>query len=329
MKRVVSLITVFLLCVALAIPALAAEEFVPSITAKPAPELNVGGSSIKVDGTGTEGEEGTGVPVVEVKNEKDETVYSAPVADLIVTAVSQVVGEGAAEELVISEEAAEILKEAYDELNEKDFKLSEAIVDVVKELEELLVAQVVDEVTAVMEVEGATEAEIETAVEAAVEVTKDTIADIIDNAVVTALFDVTILSEELQSYLDVEGNTIDLTFEADIPEGNHVFVMVFKNNEWQLIENVVINGDGTITCTFAHFCPVAILTAPIVEVEKEETEEPTEAPTEAPAEEPTEAPTEAPTETPVEKTGFPWWIIVVVVVAGVIVLVTKKGAKKK
>ena len=42
MKRVVSLITVFLLCVALAVPAFAAEEFVPSITYKEGPQTSRG-----------------------------------------------------------------------------------------------------------------------------------------------------------------------------------------------------------------------------------------------------------------------------------------------
>ena len=79
MKRIIGLITVLVLCFALAVPAFATSNtFVPSITAKPAPELVVGDTTVKVDGTegiedveGTEGAEGTVtefVPVIEVKN---------------------------------------------------------------------------------------------------------------------------------------------------------------------------------------------------------------------------------------------------------------------
>lgn len=336
MKKVISLITVLILCVALAVPAFATSVgFVPSITAKPAPEIVVGGTTVKIDGTtseeGTDGEQGEAfVPVVEVKNETKEVVYTAPVVDLVVTAVSQVQDESAAETVVISEEAVETLKEAYDQLNKENVKLSEEAPELVEQMKEQLVAQVAEQVTKQMEEQGATAEEIEAAVAAATETVAADVASIVDTAVVTALFDVSILSEELDEYLSVEGHTIDLTFKADIPEDHHVMVMVYKENKWQTIENVVVNGDGTITCTFAHFCPVAILTVPVVE---EKVEEPTEAAPEAAAPEvaPEAAPEAAP-ETPAnpEQTaegGFAWWWIVLVVVAVVVVAVVTKKSK--
>lgn len=129
--------------------------------------------------------------------------------------------------LVISEEAAEILKEAYEQLNDEDFRLAEKIPEQIEQLKDM----------------GLDEENV-------------------NAAVVTALFDVTVLIEELETYLAEEGHTVDLTFKTDVPAG-HTVVMVYKESKWQLIENVAVNGDGTITCTFAHFCPVAILTVPM------------------------------------------------------------------
>lgn len=307
MKRVISFVTVFVLCFMLVVPAFAVNGgFVPSITAKPAPQLVVGDTTVKVDGTqentGNQGE--TVTPVVEVKDENKEVVYTAPVVDLIVTAVSQVQSENAAENVVISEEAVDALKEAYDQLNDADMKLSEESPELLEQMKEILVAQV----TKNLEEQGA-DAE---AISAATKIVENNIAAIADTAVVTALFDVTILSDELNEYLDVEGYTVDLTFQADVPEDHHVIVMVYKENKWQTIENVVVNGDGTITCTFAHFCPVAILTAPIVDDKTEET----------------------PTVPGQDAEGdFQWWwiVVAVVVIAAIIVVVSKKnkGAAEK
>jgi hypothetical protein len=32
--------------------------------------------------------------------------------------------------------------------------------------------------------------------------------------------------------------------------------MTYKNNEWNPVVSTVNNGDGTVTCTFEHLCPV-------------------------------------------------------------------------
>lgn len=311
MKRVLGFLGIFILCVALALPAFATGiEFVPSITAKPAPDVVVDGTSVTVDGTGDAGSgdagtgsSGSGVPVLIVENEKGEVVHATPIYNLIITAVSQVQDEEKLKEVVISDEAIKALQDAYDELNSEGFKISEKAPDVLEHLEDALIAQVIDRVTEAKKAEGAGAEEIEAAVEEVVEATKSLLAEIADNAVVTALFDVTILSDEANEHLDVDGHTTDLTFEADIPEDHLVFVMVFKENKWQLIDHVAVNDDGTITCTFEHFCPVAILTAPIVE--------------EAPA--------------PAQEAAFPWWWIVlaaVVVAGGTGVAVKSKNSKK-
>ena len=290
MRKVISMITVFVLCFTLAVPAFASSVgFVPSITAKPAPELVVGGENLTLDGTGAD--DIVDMPVIEVKNENQEVVYQAPVVDLVVTAVSQVQADDSS--LVISEEAAEILKEAYEQLNDEDFRLAEKIPEQIEQLKDM----------------GLDEENV-------------------NAAVVTALFDVTVLTEELETYLAEEGHTVDLTFKADVPAGHTVVVMVYKESKWQLIENVAVNGDGTITCTFAHFCPVAILTVPMAVEAAEETVA-AEAATEAAPEAAPEAAADATVQPAEDNGGFAWWWIVLVAVVAVAGVVLKsKGSKK-
>lgn len=290
MRKVISMITVFVLCFTLAVPAFASSVgFVPSITAKPAPEVVVGGENLTLDGT--DADDIVDMPVIEVKNENQEVVYQAPVVDLVVTAVSQVQTEESS--LVISEEAAEILKEAYEQLNDEDFRLAENIPEQIEQLKDM----------------GLDEENV-------------------NAAVVTALFDVTVLTEELETYLAEEGHTVDLTFKADVPAGHTVVVMVYKESKWQLIENVAVNGDGTITCTFAHFCPVAILTVPMAVEAAEETVA-AEAATEAAPEAAPEAAADAAVQPAEDNGGFAWWWIVLVAVVAVAGVVLKsKGSKK-
>lgn len=290
MRKVISMITVFVLCFTLAVPAFASSVgFVPSITAKPAPEVVVGGENLTLDGT--DADDIVDMPVIEVKNENQEVVYQAPVVDLVVTAVSQVQADDSS--LVISEEAAEILKEAYEQLNDEDFRLAEKIPEQIEQLKDM----------------GLDEENV-------------------NAAVVTALFDVTVLTEELETYLAEEGHTVDLTFKADVPAGHTVVVMVYKESKWQLIENVAVNGDGTITCTFAHFCPVAILTVPMAVEAAEETVA-AEAATEAAPEAAPEAAADATVQPAEDNGGFAWWWIVLVAVVAVAGVVLKsKGSKK-
>lgn len=290
MRKVISMITVFVLCFTLAVPAFASSVgFVPSITAKPAPDVVVGGENLTLDGTGAD--DIVDMPVIEVKNENQEVVYEAPVVDLVVTAVSQVQADDSS--LVISEEAAEILKEAYEQLNDEDFRLAEKIPEQIEQLKDM----------------GLDEENV-------------------NAAVVTALFDVTVLTEELETYLAEEGHTVDLTFKTDVPAGHTVVVMVYKESKWQLIENVAVNGDGTITCTFAHFCPVAILTVPMAVEAAEETVA-AEAATEAAPEAAPEAAADATVQPAEDNGGFAWWWIVLVAVVAVAGVVLKsKGSKK-
>lgn len=84
----------------------------------------------------------------------------------------------------------------------------------------------------------------------------------VEDLVVRDLFDVTVLCQELEEYLEPEGNVVCLDFELGLEPGSFVAVVAYKNGQWQMIENVEVLEDGTVTCTtFEHFCPVAILVA--------------------------------------------------------------------
>lgn len=71
-----------------------------------------------------------------------------------------------------------------------------------------------------------------------------------DKMVIKDLFNVTCT-------LETEDN-IELTFDIGVASSAKVVVMTYKNNTWNEITSVKNNGDGTITCVFEHFCPVAI-----------------------------------------------------------------------
>jgi len=212
-----------------------------------------------------------------------EEVHKAVVGSLIVTAITEV--DDASH---LTEEKIEELKTIFTELSEGTKKLSD--------LSEAFNAHV-------KEVLGEDKS--------------------VDDLVVKDLFDVTITDEQLESYLAQEDTRINLTFNAGLKEGQFAAVMLFKNNEWLMAENVTNNGDGTVTATFDHFCPVMII---VEEAGAAEEEAKVEAPAteEAPAEETVEAVTEV---VEAESAAFPWWIVIVVAVVAVVVVL--KGRKKE
>lgn len=120
MRKVMSVFVAVVICLCLAI-GVAADTFVPSVTAKPAPEV------VSVESK----------PVVEVKNEKGESVASTETVNLVVTPVSAVMNE---EAKGISQESAEALKKVYEELSDKTVD----IVTVVEGMDEVLKEQKVE-----------------------------------------------------------------------------------------------------------------------------------------------------------------------------------------
>lgn len=57
--------------------------------------------------------------------------------------------------------------------------------------------------------------------------------------------------------VEPDGVLFEITFDLGVSEFADVVVMTYKNDQWNPIEKVVNNGDGTVTCTFEHLCPVA------------------------------------------------------------------------
>ena len=79
-----------------------------------------------------------------------------------------------------------------------------------------------------------------------------------DKMIVRDLFDVSWLCQEHPAIVAEEGVTVTLTFNVGVDADTDVVVMTYINNTWSEIVAVRNNGDGTITCVFEEFCPVAI-----------------------------------------------------------------------
>lgn len=72
------------------------------------------------------------------------------------------------------------------------------------------------------------------------------------------------VSEKMAEALKEEGNTLDITFEMELEEGQKLIVMVKgPDGEWIVIpaENVVVNDDGTVTVGFTAVGVVAFVVA--------------------------------------------------------------------
>lgn len=57
--------------------------------------------------------------------------------------------------------------------------------------------------------------------------------------------------------LEEENVTIKADFYLGVKADTEVVVLSYHDGEWEPIKSVVNNGDGTLTCEFEHFCPVA------------------------------------------------------------------------
>ncbi|MBQ9967405.1 MAG: hypothetical protein IJO88_01625 [Oscillospiraceae bacterium] len=227
MKRVISIMLTLLLCAALFCPVMAAEDdFVPSITYKPMPEL-----------TGEQADDGCIIiGYVESDGEVIGTVhYDDGVIYIDRGTIHETVDEGhkclvitpiaeAETDPEIPEEARELLLWVYDEL----LKNGMSFIDC-PELDASIAAHLG---------EGKT----------------------VQDMVVRDLFDVSVLCEPLRAYLEPEGTTICLDFDLGLAPGSYVEVIAYKNGKWQMIEEVEVNAKGSLTCTvYEDFCPVAIL----------------------------------------------------------------------
>ncbi len=79
--------------------------------------------------------------------------------------------------------------------------------------------------------------------------------------VVMELFEISFSDAAKEEQLKPEGVVVTTTLELGVAAGVEVSVMTYKENAWNPIKKVTNNGDGTVTCVFEYFCPVAISVA--------------------------------------------------------------------
>ena len=239
MRKFVIMLLVAALCVTMVCPVLADEgDFVPSITYKPVPEF-----------AGTESEDGQIVGQTQTDDVHEGDVYlidgelyvigEAVHADgvdhdqpcLVVTPLSEIMS--AAD---VPDESREKLQWVYEQILElgMDFFAD------CEGLQELITANLG---------EGKT----------------------LQDLVVKDLFDVSVLCDPLEEFLEPTGTTLCLDFDAHVEPGTFVTVLTYKGGKWNMIEDVKVLEDGSVTCdTFENFCPVVILAeatdgAPVIE----------------------------------------------------------------
>lgn len=75
--------------------------------------------------------------------------------------------------------------------------------------------------------------------------------------VIRDLFDVSWLCGEHPVIVAPKGVCVELIFDLNLGKDTEVYAMSYKNGEWSPIVSCVNNGDGTVTCVFEDFCPVA------------------------------------------------------------------------
>lgn len=68
--------------------------------------------------------------------------------------------------------------------------------------------------------------------------------------------------EEFHQWLAQVGNTITITFDMGVKGTTDVSAFVWVDGTWIRVENVVNNGDGTVTCVFEDIGPVAFCVDP-------------------------------------------------------------------
>ncbi len=195
MRKIFCFITVLLICASLACPALAADEFVPSISYKGTPEI----MTIQDD---------QGQPAIGVIRDETGSVVQYVYEDCLwITPVSRAV-----EDEKIPDAAENELLAVYEALKNGTMKLPYG-----------------DNVDA-------------------------------DRMVIRDLFDVSWLCvpHGCEEELEMPNTVVELTFDLGVDADDTVVVMTYKQNAWGEIAKVVNNGDGTVTCTFEHLCPVSI-----------------------------------------------------------------------
>ena len=75
--------------------------------------------------------------------------------------------------------------------------------------------------------------------------------------VIRDLFDASWLCTDHPATVAPDGVTVTATFNLGVGANEAVYCMTYINNVWSPIVSVTNNGDGTVTCVFEDFCPIA------------------------------------------------------------------------
>ena len=128
------------------------------------------------------------------------------------------------------------------------------------------------------------------------------------NMVIRDLFDARWVCEEHRAMLEKEGYVFELTFDLGVVADAQIFVMTYDEatGEWDPIIKTVNNGDGTVTCTFAHLCAIEF-SMPVAAAS---------------------VPTDNPTDNAQTPKVLPWIIAQIAALAGVAGVVVSKKKKK-
>ena len=114
--------------------------------------------------------------------------------------------------------------------------------------------------------------------------------------------------------LNLEGVEVSVIVDLGVSPDAEVKAVCFKNDKWNPVKSVVNNGDGTVTCVFDHFCPVAFcVEASEVELPQDETQPQETLPQEE--------------EPPVEENNSILWVVLVVCAAFFLFLIARRRKK--
>lgn len=77
-----------------------------------------------------------------------------------------------------------------------------------------------------------------------------------EELVIRDLVDLSIVCEEHAAQLAEEGVSLQVTFKLGAAKEDVIKAMTYKGEKWNVVASAN-EGDGTVTCTFEHLCPVA------------------------------------------------------------------------
>ncbi len=223
MKKVLAILIATVMLATLVLSVSAAEDnFVPSITVKPAPDVS-----------GNPDDNGR-VLIGQVVDENGNVVCDVYGDCIVITPISKVntdvmpVAEADGEHNIVYDgippEAAQLLKDVYAEISAEGFDFS-TMNDQLNKLVEKDLG------------EG-----------------KDA-----NDLVITEVFDITAICEELRTHLPVDGNVLTLTFKGNYDDKTPFYAMNYIDGEWQMVEESVVNANGSVSITFEDFCPVVFM----------------------------------------------------------------------